>query len=249
MAGYDYIPHLYNVRFEQPGSARQDDEYMVADLDGETRRVNIHDYASMYQVPWLYDIALYHVLKCETPTEMSGAIKGVWDEHNVDMEGLRVLELGAGSGAFGHELRHTLGVGRLIGLDIEPKAAEAAKRDRPGLYDEYVVADLTALSTAEQEMLEDEQFNTVAMASATGWGNHIPMAGFEKGFELLRPGGWFIFHVTPNDPDPECIELCDWVQAKVDSGALRQAYRRSHFHRKSSNGSEIFYDVVLGVKE
>lgn len=248
MDAYAYIPKLYNVEFEPPETDRQSDEFFWAEVDGARRRFNIHDYATLYRVPWLYDIALYHNLVCRTPTEMSAAIEKVWQAERLDRTGLRALELGAGSGAFGHELRHTLGIPYLEAVDICPEAAEAANRDRPRLYDAYHVDDLTDLRPETEKALRKAEFNVVAMASATGWGNHIPLAGFEKSFELLVSGGWYIFHVKPNDPDPECIELCAWVEDKVASGKLVQKHRGSHFHRKSSNGGDIYYDVVVGVK-
>ena len=247
MSQYDYIPNLYDVLYEAPESTRQSDEFFLATVDGKRRRYNIHDYDTLYAIPWLYDIALYHALVCRTPTEMSAAIDRVWTDENVDRASLRTLELGAGSGAFGHELRK-LGVGRLEAIDISKPAALAAGRDRPGLYDAYHVDDLTALGPETRSKLEAAEFNVVAMASATGWGNHIPLAGFERAFELLQPEGWFIFHVKPNDPDPECIELCAWIDRMAREGELRQAYRASHFHRKSSNGQDIHYDVVIGAK-
>ena len=247
MAQYDYIPSLYGVRFEEPETSRQSDEFFIATVAGAERRYNIHDYDTLYAVPWLYDIALYHGLECRTPTEMATAIDGVWAEAQVDRSALRVLELGAGSGAFGHELRR-LGIGRLEAIDISVQAELAAQRDRAGLYDAYHVDDLTRLQDDVRSALLATKFNVVAMASATGWGNHIPVEGFERAFEFLQPGGWFIFHVKPNDPDPECIELCRWIEGKFADGALRQSYRASHFHRRSSNGQDIFYDVVIGTK-
>lgn len=248
MGDYDYIPKLYDVTFDSPETTKQSDEFFWADVDGKRQRFNIHDYATLYRVPWLYDIALYHNLVCRTPTEMAAAIDGVWQAEGVDRSALRALELGAGSGAFGHELRQKLGVPHLEAIDICPEAAEAAARDRPGLYNAYHIDDLTALRPATEAGFRDTAFNVVAMASATGWGNHIPLAGFENSFDLLSPGGWYIFHVKPNDPDPECIELCAWVEHLVASGRLAQKHRGSHFHRKSSNGSDIYYDVVIGVK-
>jgi hypothetical protein len=248
MTGYEYIPALYDVEYEAPETDRQSDEFFWANVDGRRQRYNIHDYATLYRVPWLYDIALYHNLVCRTPTEMSAAIDKVWQAARLDRAGLRALELGAGSGAFGHELRHTLGIRHLEAVDICPEAAVAGTRDRPHLYDAYHVDDLTALSPATQAAFRKAEFNVVAMASATGWGNHIPLEGFERSFEILIPGGWYIFHVKPNDPDPECIELCAWVADKVASGKMEQKYRSSHFHRKSSNGTDIYYDVVVGVK-
>jgi len=248
MSNYDYIPKLYDVAFDAPETSRQSDEFFQATVDGQRQRFNIHDYATLYRIPWLYDIALYHNLVCRTPTEMSAAIDKVWTEAGIDRTGLRALELGAGSGAFGHELRHTLGIPRVEAIDICPEAAEAATRDRAGLYDAYHIDDLTNLRPETERAMREAAFNVVAMASATGWGNHIPLAGFETSFDLLIPGGWYIFHVKPNDPDPECIELCAWVADKVDSGAMDQKYRGSHFHRKSSNGGDIYYDVVIGLK-
>ena len=247
MTEYDYIPKVYNLKFEQPGTSRQSDEFFTATIEGKERRFNIHDYDTLYAVPWLYDIALYHGLECRTPTEMANAIDGVWADEKVDRQALRVLELGAGSGAFGQELRR-IGVGRLEALDISNLAAQAGGRDRPNLYDDYHVDDLTQLKDEVHAALCLAKFNVVAMASATGWGNHIPLDGFEQAFKLLQPSGWFIFHVKPNDPDPECIELCNWIERKFKDGELRQRYRASHFHRRSSNGQDIFYDVVIGTK-
>lgn len=248
MGDYDYIPKLYNVEYEPPETNRQSDEFFWADVDGTRQRFNIHDYATLYRVPWLYDIALYHNLVCRTPTEMSAVIDKVWHTEGVDRDSLRALELGAGSGAFGHELRGKLGIKHLEAVDICPEAAEAANRDRSGLYDAYHIDDLTNLRPETEASFRSAEFNVVAMASATGWGNHIPLAGFEKSFDLLVPGGWYIFHVKPNDPDPECIELCAWVEEKVATGKLIQKHRGSHFHRKSSNGADIYYDVVIGLK-
>ncbi|MEM7776856.1 MAG: class I SAM-dependent methyltransferase [Pseudomonadota bacterium] len=248
MSRYAYIPELYDVRFQAPETSRQSDEYFSADIDGKRKLFNIHDYATLYRVPWLYDVALYHTLACRTPTEMSDAIANVWSQAHVDPAGLRVLELGAGSGAFGYELRHALNVGHLEAIDICPEARLAAERDRAGLYDRYHVDDLTHLRAETKAAFDATQFNVVSVASATGWGNHIPLAGFQTGFNILVSGGWFIFHVKPHDPDPECVQLCLWIDELIRSDHLKQIYRGSHFHRRSSNGTDIFYDVIIGRK-
>ena len=248
MSRYDYIPQRYDVRFQSPETSRQSDEYFYADVDGRKQLYNIHDYASLYRVSWLYDIALYHALECRTPTEMADAIAVTWQASDVEPSDLRVLELGAGSGAFGHVLRHELNVGHIEAIDISPEAEIAARRDRPSLYDVYHIDDLTNLRRDTQAHFEAAQFNVVAVASATGWGNHIPVAGFQTGFDTLITGGWFIFHVKPADPDPECVELCNWIDGIVAARQLEQVYRGSHFHRKSSDGSDINYDVIIGRK-
>ena len=45
--------------------------------------------------------------------------------------------------------RTRVGVGGIVGVDIEPVAREAALRDRPGAYDHYIVGDLASLPAAE----------------------------------------------------------------------------------------------------
>ncbi|MEL6316754.1 MAG: methyltransferase domain-containing protein, partial [Pseudomonadota bacterium] len=229
-------------------SSKQSDEFFFAKIGGEDVRFNIHDYDSLYQHAWLYDIVLYKYLKCGTPSEIVSAMTEVWSSHDIDPSSIRMLEIGAGSGPFGQELKETVKVGHLVGLDISPHARTAALRDRPTIYDDYLVADLTALEAPDRDRLATAQLNCVGVASATGWGNHIPVAGFQSAFEMLPSGGWFIFHVKPNDPDPECIELCNWVETKAANGEMDQKYRRSHFHRNRSDGETIYYDVVIGRK-
>ncbi len=235
----------YSIKLLEPTSSRQSDEFIEGSFDGKRTRFNLHDYEFMYNHPLLYDIVLYDYLKCRTPDEIAAVVKRVWEANDVDASSIRMLEIGAGSGAFGECMRSVVGVGELVGLDISATAMKAAKRDRPSIYDDYVVADLTALGSVVEGKLRDSRFSCIGVASATGWGNHIPVAGFENAFDLLTPGGWFIFHVKPNDPDPECIELCRWIDKKIESGQAEQKYRGSHFHRLRTTGSEIFYDVVL----
>ncbi len=65
----------------------------------------------------------------------------------VSAETLRVLDLGAGNGIMAEELR-AVGAEHAVGVDILSEARDAAERDRPGLYADYLVADLTALDDA-----------------------------------------------------------------------------------------------------
>ncbi len=54
--------------------------------------------------------------------------------------------------------------------------------------------------------------------------------------------------MKPNDPDPECQALCAWVDRKLASGALGLHHRASHYHRRSSLDTDIYYDVIIGRK-
>jgi ubiquinone/menaquinone biosynthesis C-methylase UbiE len=159
-----------------------------------------------------------------------------------------MLEIGAGSGIFAEYLKSIVTIGKIYGLDIYQQAKTAAYRERHGLYSGYYVTDLTNLSTEILAELSGQRFNCVGVASATGWGNHIPVEGFEQAFQLLEPNGWFVFHVKPNDPDEECVKLNHWINRKVENEKIVLIERKSCFHRYSISGESIYYDVIVGVK-
>lgn len=68
-----------------------------------------------------------------------------------------MLDLGAGYGCVAQELL-ALGIRRFVGVDIYDEAAEAAERDRPGLYADYVVGDLTNLDDEGRNTLEPSKY-------------------------------------------------------------------------------------------
>ena len=55
-----------------------------------------------------------------------------------------MLDIGAGNGMVGEQLVD-MGAEQVGGVDIIEEAAQALERDRPGIYKDYDVADLTNL--------------------------------------------------------------------------------------------------------
>ena len=126
------------------GRLSQDEEWCVVSVEGSLKKIRFHDYASIYDIPGLYDQLFYNRLKCSSPFRVSRLLADVIREHGQRPEDLRVLDLGAGNGMVGDEL-HTLGVKTMVGIDIIPQARSAALRDRKGIYQEYLVTDMTDL--------------------------------------------------------------------------------------------------------
>jgi len=62
--------------------------------------------------------------------------------------GERALDLGAGNGLGGEELRR-VGVGRVFAVDLELQARQAVCRNRRGVYDDYRAGDLADLPEAK----------------------------------------------------------------------------------------------------
>jgi SAM-dependent methyltransferase len=152
----------------------------------------------------------------------------------------RVFDLGAGNGAGGEQLR-SLGVGRVVGLDLEPVAREAALRDRPGDYDHYLVGDLGTLPREEVSVLRDERFTAVLALAAIGVG-HIPWPVLDRALSLLRPGGLFGFAVTPallpgsDDADGVRSGYPDYFATLFDDRADELA-RHAYVHRHQTDGT------------
>ncbi|WP_119169182.1 class I SAM-dependent methyltransferase [Algihabitans albus] len=246
-----FHPHLERLRIEPvavEGTLRQADERFTACVEGTRRQFEMHDYRTMYRVPMLYDTMLYGWLRCQTPRLLAQHFKRLLATASDAGQEVAMLEVGAGSGAFASALHHELPAIRILGLDIIEEAKLAAARDRPGAYDGYLVADLCNMSEEAEAQVAAFAPNCVGVASATGWGNHIPVAGFEQAFAYLQPRGWFIFHVKPNDPDPECVALVEWIEAKLRNGEIVDSESDRIFHRYGVTGEEIYYEYVIGRK-
>ncbi len=159
------------IRFCSTSSAvDQDEESFEFEHQGQTHRLRIHDYADLYQVPGLHEALVYDKLECNSPTRIADLIDSVLIDWPHDPSDLRVLDLGAGNGIMAEKLRR-ISVGHIVGLDLLPEAEMAAQRDRPGVYDDYVVADLTALPDHARDHLEDARLNCLVTVAALGFGD------------------------------------------------------------------------------
>lgn len=250
MLDYDRMCRTMDIQpvISSDSRSSQSAEAFSAVVDGERQTFLMHDYPTMYKVAGLYDAMMFGMLSCRTPPLLAKVFE-VCLEAMAFTTPIRMLEIGAGSGAFGEQVKkRNFVVGRLVGLDNIKEAREAAARDRPSVYEDYLVCDLTRLDKSAVGSITRLEPNCVAVASATGWGNHIPVSGFQAAFDLLEKDGWFVFHVKPNDPDPECVALNQWIDHLVEDGKIENSTRGRIYHRQNVDGYPIFYDYVVGQK-
>ena len=195
----------------------------------ERRRVAFHDYAAIYAVPGLYERVFYEELGMCSADVVVGLYAGALRELGREGAAERVFDLGAGSGIGGALLRSEAGAGRVVGLDLEPVAREAAARDHPGVYDDFLVADLSADAEA-LAALEAEGFTALVAISAIGAG-HIPLALLAETVQrLLPPGGLFAFAVADELVPAFFDEFFGLVDAERLGG-------RDYVHRRQADGS------------
>ncbi len=113
--------------------------------DGRVEELRLHDYDRLYSLPGVYEAIVSDRLGCRSPAVIAGMLGGAADRLRWDRAGLRVLDVAAGNGVSGEALAAE-GLVPVIGTDIVPAARAAALRDRPGLYERYVILDLLHVS-------------------------------------------------------------------------------------------------------
>lgn len=160
---------------------------------GHEFKFRFHDYDQIYSRPGLYEQIFYDRLKCTSPKKVGENLRGAIAASEQSINELRVLDLGAGNGMMGEVLR-SFGVARIIGADIIPEAREAADRDRPGVYDEYYIADFIALEEDTQSELKDWSINCLTSVAALGF-DDIPVRAFYAAMNCVEDTGWIAFNI------------------------------------------------------
>ncbi|MCA9295250.1 MAG: class I SAM-dependent methyltransferase, partial [Phycisphaerales bacterium] len=160
----------------------------------------------------------------------------------------RVLDLGAGNGIVAEELRR-VGVGHIVGLDLLPEAALAARRDRPDVYDDYVVADLTALTPEQELSVRTERLDCLVTAAALGFGD-IPPRAFAAAFNLIEPEGWLAMTIKEDflDPRGDDSGFSQFLRSLIDDGIIEIQAHQRFCHRIAHDGEKLFYLAVIARK-
>jgi 2-polyprenyl-3-methyl-5-hydroxy-6-metoxy-1,4-benzoquinol methylase len=236
------------VALPEPGlSMTQDAEWCVVRVDGRWRQIRFHDYKTIYRIPGLYEKVIYDILKCDSPCVVRQSLETELAASGTSPVRLRVLDLGAGNGMMAEHLAD-MGVDLIVGADIIEEAADAAERDRPGLYENYHVVDMTVLTESQRRELAAYGFNALTCVAALGFGD-IPPLAFANAFNLIAPGGWIAFNIKEDflsDHDPS--GFAGLIRAMLDDGALELHRQRRYQHRLSTGGKPLYYKAMVGRK-
>ncbi|MEQ8835057.1 MAG: hypothetical protein RIB67_11530 [Miltoncostaeaceae bacterium] len=225
----------------------QDEEWFVARIDGRWRQIRFHDYADIYKVPGLYERLFYEILECDSPATIRAMIAEAIEEVDGPVDDLRALDLGGGNGIMGEELR-ALGAEVVVGSDIIPEAAMAAERDRPGVYTDYVVADMSALDDEVVTDLSQWRFNCLTCVAALGFGD-IPPEAFRGAYELLEEDALVGFNINENFLDgADRSGFSEMIANAIEDGTLEIVNRRRYQHRVGTDRQPIHYIGMVGVK-
>lgn len=248
LAGED--PRVSDVELHIPevnGDLSQDEEWFEVTVDGETRRLRFHDYAETYSIPGCYERLFYDELKCDSPRTVCGLLEEQVDRDGREAADLRVFDVGAGNGMVGEQLAE-MGVEEIVGVDIIEEAAEAAERERPGLYDEYYVLDLTKIPEPEHEELRSRRLNCLTSVAALGF-DDIPPNAFAEAYNLIEEGGLVGFslkeEMVAGDDSSGFSRLID---EGIVEGALEVKVEQRYRHRLAASGDPLYYVAMVAEK-
>jgi len=232
---------------EDSDGTTQDREWCEVESSGVRQRIRFHDYSDIYTVPGLYERIFYDHLECNSPEEVCGLLGEHLAADGVAPATLSGLDVGAGNGMVGERLRD-MGVGRLVGVDIIPEAGEAAERDRPEVYDDYVVCDLTGLEGDVRRRLCAHRPNLLSVVAALGFAD-IPPLAFAEAWNLVADDGWIAFNIKADflegDDESGFREL---VVDMLEDGTFEERSRRRYVHRLAVHGEPLDYYAVIGQK-
>ncbi|MCA9259603.1 MAG: methyltransferase domain-containing protein [Planctomycetales bacterium] len=243
------MPVRHRIQFP-PHDAHQleQDEVYFNLLENSVRlELRFHDYAEIYRRPGLYEQLFYDRLKCCSPKKVGEMLRRTVGSAEGSFSELRVLDLGAGNGMMGEVLKSD-GVSRLVGVDILPEARNACDRDRPGIYDEYYVADFTQLEEDLIAEIDDWSIDCLTSVAALGFGD-IPPKAFFKALQFVRSGGWVAFNIKETFLDNSDVTgFSRSIRELIFSEYLDVFHMEKYRHRLSMEGAPLFYFALVAQK-
>ena len=244
------VKNGFSIQFPKTGSKTlsQDEEYFLLESNGKQQRIRFHDYPQIYSTPGLYEHLFYEKLSCNSPRTVRSLLEREIKKADLSPSQLNVLDIGAGNGMVGEQLAE-MGVKSIVGVDIIEEAAQAVRRDRPGIYEDYYVADLTRLSGSTKRELEEKEFNCLTSVAALGF-NDIPPKAFGESFNLVAKKGWIAFNIKEvfleeGDRSGFSGMLDRMIRDDIFTIQAQQRY----CHRFSLEGNPLYYIATVGMKQ
>ena len=192
-------------------------------IDGREQTMRLHEYDRVYSIPGLYDEVLRRV-EYASPAKVAELLFAVAEPGDV-----RALDLAAGNGVSADPLLAG-GAGALVGMDLIPEARDAALRERPDAYLEYVAGDVGEPGLVAR-LVAEHGLNALV---CSGGISHIPVEAFAVGWDAFPPGSWLVA-TAREDMD-------------AYASGLEDVHSERFVHRLAFSGEPIEYVALRGRK-
>jgi hypothetical protein len=204
--------------------------------DGAVQELRLHDYDRVYALPGVYEQIVQERLGCRSPQQLAEMLAAAVDGLGWDRAQARVLDIAAGNGVSGEALA-AQGLHCVLGTDIVPAAREAALRDRPLVYDEYLTLDLLDIPEAERVRLVALGANVLSCVAPVGdHASQLPPAALAAAAALLAPDALVAYMHDPTFGVPDPV-TADWWSGELGTGgSAAELARTRYLHRYTVNG-------------
>jgi len=234
------------------GTLSQDSEWFLVKHEDQWHELRLHDYPDIFSITGLYEKIVYDILKCRSPGVIRGELIEALKSAGQDPAKLTVLDLGAGNGIVSEELSKagigTSGEGGFFGADLLPEAAVAAERDRPGLYDDYIVGDITDLPKAEESKIEVVNPEVLICVAALGFGD-IPPEAFIAAFERVASDGWVALCIKDEFVgQKDRSGFSELIDEMIEAGTIEIVRQKKYIHRIAMSGKPLEYVAYIARK-
>jgi hypothetical protein len=207
----------------------------VTHPDGSVEELRLHEYERLYALPGVYEQIVQERLGCTSPAKIASLLAAAVDGAGWARADVRVIDVAAGNGISGESLAAE-GLHPVFGTDIVPAAREAALRDRPRLYDEYLTLDLLALTAEQARRLRSLRANALTcVAPVGGNASQVPPAAFLEGVKALTDDALVAYMHDPNHGVDDVITAELWRE-RLGAEATELA-RERYLHRQTVNGA------------
>jgi predicted TPR repeat methyltransferase len=240
----------FSIRFpeSETGIQSENEEFCILEQGGQEKSIRFHDYHKIYKLPGLYEYLFCEKLGYRSPEVITSLLIEQVNKSSIPISDLSVFDVGAGNGIVGAALKER-GIEYVFGIDIVREAAEAAQRDRPGVYNQYYVEDLENLSKEARRDLESKCFNCLVSVGALGFGD-IPPVAFAKAYNLIADEGWIAFNINEGFiKGDDTTGFSSLIRQMIDKGILIVKVRNRYCHRLSVAGKRLHYVAVVGNKQ
>jgi hypothetical protein len=197
--------------------------------------MRLHEYERVYAIAGLYDEVLRR-LDYGSPAKVAELLLAAPGVRAADV---RALDLAAGNGMSADPLV-AAGVAGLVGMDLIAEARDAALRDRPDAYVEYVAGDVGEPGLVAG-LVERHGLNALVCAGGI---SHIPVEAFETGWSAFGAGAWLVATAAEDLGDPEDGPYGAWVAREQSAGRLADVHVERFLHRRAMSGAPLEYTAL-----
>jgi hypothetical protein len=211
--------------------------------DGRVKELVLHDYATLYSIPGLYEEIVQRRLECSSPQRIATMLAQTAPQLGLRPEQLRAFDIAGGNGVSGEALA-AAGLTPVIGTDIEDQAREAAQRDRPCLYERYLTLDLLALAPETEDELRALGLNVLSCVAPVGpHSDQLPVLALTAAASVLAPDALVAYMHDP------IFKTADQVTANLWREQLgaqaRLLTRERYLHRRTVGGGTYEMEAVI----